>query len=85
MCSSHWVCPLESDVLRRQPAQAEQRYQSDDYLRNDAVKTPDLQNVLFDEGEAQGKAESDQSGEKEQRTLTSQGKAGQRQVASDAD
>ena len=56
------LCDFECD----QPAEAEQREQRNDSLGDDAIETPDLQDVFFNMGEIEGESEADERGKKEQ-------------------
>ena len=70
---------------RNQPAQAEQREQRNDSLRDDAIEAPDLKNVSFDIGEMQREAQPEDGGDEEQNAPPRQRQYAERQIAGDAD
>jgi len=71
-------------MLCRQPTYAQQCEKRDDSLRDDAIETPDLERELFDEGQAEGKAEPGEGCENEDKSPARQGQRAKRQIAQNA-
>ncbi len=75
----------QSQVLGREPSQAQQQNQRDDPLRNDAIEAPHLQNEVFDRGQPESKIESDERGQKQKQPLPRQCQRSESDVARNAE
>ena len=68
-----------------EPNSAQERKEGDDSLRDDAVETPDLENVAFDVGEIESKGEGGEAGDDQKKALVREGKNCQKKIAGDTD
>jgi len=83
---SGWLLSAHpGDFKRGQPAEADESEQGDDCLGDDAIETPNLEDVLFNMSEIKGESKTEECGKKEQTAPPKQGQQRQQQIACDAD
>jgi hypothetical protein len=74
-----------ADELRDDGSEGEQGHEGNDAEGDDAVDTPDAENIFFDVGEVEGEGESGEGGDEEQAVGAEEGEGGHEDVSGDAD
>jgi len=72
-------------LMRDGPGNAQQGDESNDSLRDNAVKAPDLQDGVFDAGETKGEGESENGGARQQDAPAQKRQKRDEEITGDAD